>query len=187
MNFQKALVVMILLFIVRPVLLSGQQLDRSLISSGGEVFKNDRVGTIEFSIGEPIVEVINNNSNTLKLTQGFHQIFSSSVTEKLFLNFFAHPNPSNGVFSLTIIGLENGAVDIELYNSLGQRVFAQRGYPISIGPNQYKINVPNLAPGAYFLSFLVNDKRYSPTRIFDKGLLQYERLRFNPYLKILIF
>jgi hypothetical protein len=60
-----------------------------------------------------------------------------------------YPNPNNGLFSLQLTNIESGAT-ISVYNMLGARVCESR----TTNSDSYKVNLPFIKSGIYFLKVL---------------------------------
>ena len=79
---------------------------------------------------------------------------SLSTHENQTVNYVIYPNPARESF--TVSGINNDAV-IELYNSLGMKVFEQK----FIGETSF---VPNVTPGIY-LAKITNDGRTAVKKV----------------------
>ncbi len=85
-------------FISSISLLSAQE----VISTQGDSYDNG-TNTIDFTIGEPVIETVSDGSNDV--TQGFHQTnLTITNIEDLDVNFSVniYPNPTSDVINLTI-------------------------------------------------------------------------------------
>lgn len=80
----------------------------------------------------------------------------SSVTDiKLESAINIYPNPTTGSFVITMEGLGQ-AVDIELYNALGQRMDDRTA--TNVVDLEYSMDISDLAEGVYFIRLRVGDK-----------------------------
>ncbi len=74
---------------------------------------------------------------------------SSSVAEaSIETSMTVAPNPSNGMFVLNFGGTLSNSYDINVFNTMGQRVYAQK---ISNGVTSYNMDLSFLDNGVYFL------------------------------------
>lgn len=93
---------------------------QTVISNQGESYDNG-TNSIDFTIGEPIIETNSNGSNTV--TQGFHQT-KLIVTEidNLDVNLLikAYPNPSTGVVFIEIKEFRN--LQYSIFDAIGKLV-----------------------------------------------------------------
>jgi len=76
-----------------------------------------------------------------------------------------YPNPNNGEFTLSLNNFETGSngIEILIYNTLGQVIY-KNNYENIAGQTDKKINLENLAEGAYILR-LSNGKQSHTTRM----------------------
>lgn len=80
----------------------------------------------------------------------------SSVTDiQLESAINIYPNPTTGSFVISFEGLTQ-AVDIELYNALGQRIDDRTAY--NVVDMKYSMDISDLAEGVYFIRLRVGDK-----------------------------
>ncbi|MEO0777860.1 MAG: T9SS type A sorting domain-containing protein [Bacteroidota bacterium] len=174
-------ILLICLYPERPL---AQDLLRTYVGTDGGYFKNESEGNLHFSIGEPIVEWI--EQDELQLSQGFQQ---GDLAEFNYVNNFQlfnlFPNPNNGNFNL-VVGVSNGAsLAIEVYNSLGQLEHS------TIFPNLHteelsiEMALPNQAAGVYFLSFIVDGQRLYAEE-FENGPLSDKPLRYYRFSKFVV-
>jgi len=68
-----------------------------------------------------------------------------------------YPNPSNGNFTCAIIGFESKDVNINIYNAVGQRVYANTVNQSLISYNQY-IDLSSLGSGLYIAQIQSGNK-----------------------------
>ncbi len=61
-----------------------------------------------------------------------------------------YPNPSNGVFELAYKANQNGSVEVQLVNMVGQTLYSKVA-TANAGDNILQLTVPGLARGVYFL------------------------------------
>ena len=139
------------------------QTNQVTASAGGQ-FKGD-TRQISFTIGEPIIQTLQNQD--LILTQGFHQpqLWITEVNEMEGTTFQikAFPNPTTDLVKLT--------VNKELPIGSSYRVYNINGALIS--KNQIKnltteIPFRQLAPASYFLKVVSEDKLLKTFKIIKK-------------------
>lgn len=119
-------------------------------------------GTLQFTIGEPIVESYSNSA--VKLCQGFEQgnyshlgLFASNTQERADINIF--PNPAYTFTRISFGSCANCLYAMKLYDSQGKLILEKainsRGADI--------IDLGNFAPGIFLLNFASADNRFSKT------------------------
>jgi hypothetical protein len=102
-----------------------------------------------------MMAVMNTNRASLK-TSNVCQIVSLNEP-RLEDKLKVYPNPSQGAFILDFNEIEvKGAVDIKIYNALGQLVYAQKYQNIA---NREQINIPNSNAGIYMLH--INSEQFN--------------------------
>lgn len=161
-----------------------QQLSRQFVGSDGEYLQHPTEGNLHFSIGEPIVEWLDQDS--IQLSQGFQQYDIEAYNyPNDFSLFNLYPNPNNGSFIL-VIGVSNRAdVDLEAYNVLGQLVHRQTHPNLLNGRNFIQVKLPDESSGVYFVSFIVNGNRLQAEQ-FDDGPLSDKPLKYYQYTKFVV-
>ena len=123
---------------------------QEVISSQGETYSN-AAGSIDFTIGEVIINTGTNGTNDL--TQGFHQTnWKFLGVEDFAPNFQAiiFPNPTQDVLNIKTSVFEN--VTYTLYDAQGKLVLQN-----ILSAEQTPIQVSQLAPGAYSLELIFED------------------------------
>jgi len=75
-----------------------------------------------------------------------------------------HPNPSNGIFNISVGQIESGKVDVIVLDNLGKQVYTQNDASLSAG-ELLKIDLANFEKGVYFLVLK------SETTTFNKKLI----------------
>lgn len=68
------------------------------------------------------------------------------ITEPTAL-FKVYPNPTTGLFKMELLGGEDGDINVEIYNMMGERVFQDHLY----GSMIYEFNLSNMPKGIYFI------------------------------------
>ena len=114
--------------------------------------------------------------STITITRTFLEHFTCntamncSYTEPLGINalsdnidFSIYPNPANTSATIDLIAFTGHSVNIELYNSTGQKVKSIS----SVKSNQYIINRDNLTTGIYFMNVISDGKVFSKKIIFE--------------------
>lgn len=172
------------LFLVCGFSGKAQELTRTILATDSEYFKNDIEGNIHFSIGEAIVNWL--EEDALILSQGFQQLDLEDISYQDDFDLFnLFPNPNNGVFELNI-GISNQAkIEVEAYNAIGQLIYRNRYNDLLNGENKIRIELPQKVAGVYFLSFIVNGKRLYAQE-FENGPFEQRRLKYYQYLKFIV-
>ena len=105
-----------------------------------------------------MLAVLNTSRASLKTSDKCQIVSLPEPSNKEELKIY--PNPSKGEFMLDFSGLNiESAVDIRVYNALGQLVFAKNYQNIS---NQEQIDLPNSTNGIYMLH--INSEQFSVIR-----------------------
>ena len=118
---------------------------QEVVSSQGETYSNAN-GSIDFTVGEVIVNTGTNGTNDL--TQGFHQTNWNFLGVEDFAPDFQatiFPNPTQDVLNIKTSVYEN--VTYTLYDAQGKLVLQN-----ILSAEQTPIQVSQLAPGSYTLT-----------------------------------
>jgi len=133
---------------VSSISLSAQE----VISTQGDSYDNG-TNTIDFTIGEPVIETVSDGSNDV--TQGFHQTnLTITNIEDLDVNFSVniYPNPTSDVINLTIDEYEE--VIIQIYDIGGKLV-----EEITLTSSTTNFNVSDYSKRTYMLTLTQSDKK----------------------------
>lgn len=95
-----------------------------------------------------------NGKNNTGCSVGINEIPVSNL-------FSVYPNPSNGIFNITIAEQNFNKINLTIYNSIGQFV---NTYSITPGTKNYTVDLSELPAGAYYLT-LSNGKEISSKTI----------------------
>ncbi len=68
--------------------------------------------------------------------------------------FAVYPNPSKGLLTIDYSGNAEKNIVLNVYDMSGKKVFTQNQASLSGNNNQYKLNLRELAPGAYTLEMV---------------------------------
>lgn len=93
---------------------------QEVISSQGDSYSNG-TNSIDYTIGEPVIETVSNGSNDL--TQGFHQTnLVITKVEDLNVNFAVNifPNPTSDLINLTLEKYEG--LTLQLFDISGKLI-----------------------------------------------------------------
>lgn len=71
-----------------------------------------------------------------------------------------YPNPNTGDFQVEIDAPEAGQGSLQLFNTVGQQVWAQN-YALGAGTQQLNVRAAHLPKGVYNLQLIVNNQRYT--------------------------
>ena len=120
---------------------------QEVIANGGSSFSNSE-GSLDWTIGEPIVITLENNLNFA--TQGFHQT-QLQVTEieeaNTFYNVSVFPNPTQGNVEVKIEDLKED-LNIKVFDVSGKLVL-QKPYTVNETTKTFDLNP--LESGSYYL------------------------------------
>ena len=154
----------VFLFIVSPLFVMGQKLERQTISACGQYLKVSAMA-VSYNIGEPLTNTLSVTSNTL--TQGFEQPSSDSNKIDIFsavqnvkegdFNARLYPNPADNKIILELSATNADNYTIQLYSIIGQKLPLVIETLSSGGKSTYNINLNALAAGPYFINVLGSD------------------------------
>ena len=134
------------LFLFSVVAIEAQE----VISTQGDSYTNGG-NTIDFTIGEPIIETVSDGTNDL--TQGFHQTLLTVVSvEDLAVDFVVNifPNPTAEFVNLKI----------EKFNGMTIRLFDLTGKELqqeTLRQSTTQISVTDYPKGTYLLTLINNE------------------------------
>ena len=80
--------------------------------------------------------------------------------------FKVYPNPSTGLFTLTVVGAENEVVDIHVYNSIGTLVYQSQASGSLISYNS-DLDLQHLEKGVYMITVKGSKTTYSEKLIIE--------------------
>ncbi len=125
--------------------LSLNSLGQEIVSAQGDFYTNAS-GSIDFTIGEVVINTVTDGTNDL--TQGFHQTnWNFLGVEDFAPNYEAiiFPNPTEDVLNIRTSAFEN--VTYTLYDAQGKLVMQDK-----LSAEQTPIQVSQLAPGSYSIT-----------------------------------
>ena len=133
--------------------LYAQNLPIEVISSGGDFFRNANLGTIHWTLGEPITETV--NGNLFRITQGFNQVFyyvltdvTTVTTSDFKLNIYPNPTTEKVIVATDKLS----AFTVEVRNLTGQLL--QRAIT---DDNQIELNLGDYPAGVYLFTIIPPD------------------------------
>ncbi|PLX10156.1 MAG: hypothetical protein C0597_17260 [Marinilabiliales bacterium] len=146
----KKLYILILLCFA-TLFVAGQSISSYVIASAGE--SNEAGGiNISWTLGEIAIETLEDNANTLVLTQGFQQGYFeiTSVGEPLSNNFSLniYPNPASDFVWVDLDSKEIVNAVIELYDLEGRLLYNDQ-FNVLEGPN--KVSLQDLNASQYII------------------------------------
>lgn len=129
-------------------LVYGQYTTPEVISSGGDSYSQP-FGKMDVTIGEAVIETL--NENNIFLTQGFQQshFFAVSIqedSESEDIGFNVYPNPATDVLNV-FWNIDKTAI-IYLYNLKGKLLMSESMY------QNVQINISAYASGPYLLRLI---------------------------------
>lgn len=148
--------------------MQAQSLSPFVVSSSGGFYSNS-TAQLSFTIAEMTMVTTFTSPNNI-LTQGFQQIEVSglSVSEVGNTNpeINVYPNPTKGIFVLSLMVPKPGQSSFKLVNSIGQ-VILTSDLHYNVGNNHFDFDISELASGIYvcFLDFensngIIQHKQY---------------------------
>ena len=137
-----------------------QSLSQTVNATAGDFYQNG-TASLSWTIGEPIVNTLENGS--LRLTQGFHQPYLtvSSVNEIGHIGIRLYPNPSNSILNIDIA--ETGSFNADLYDVLGRKL-----QTFIITGNHYELDLIDLADANYYVRIYHLEKHQITTYKIQK-------------------
>jgi hypothetical protein len=155
------------LAVLGAIALKAQTVTPVLLSNQGGYSSFGTVGSISWSIGEPVSETYSVTSNVT--TMGFHQpelnIVSMIRQQGQDVNVLVYPNPVKEVLTINFSGMTAGTYRIEMIDNIGKLISTSE---VNITEqNQmvpYKIN--EVAAGNYFLR--IDGKEFTKTVKINK-------------------
>ena len=130
---------------------SGQSISSYVVASAGESVEAGGLN-VSWTLGELAIETLEDNGNTLILTQGFQQGYFeiTSIGEPLSNNFMlkVYPNPASEFVWVALESEEIKDAIIELYDLEGKLVYNGKLNVVE-GPNKIELN--NLSSSQYIL------------------------------------
>lgn len=124
----------------------------AVVASSGGFFSNT-AGMLSFTVGE-LAAVTTLSSPNNFLTQGFQQpsdfgVFVPPVKDENF-SVSVYPNPSTGMFNLSITTSGNMRLQLSLYDLLGKQIMRQQKN-LSHGKNLVPVDLRQQVTGMYLL------------------------------------
>jgi hypothetical protein len=139
-------------------------------SAGGYDVADNQIGSLAWTIGEPIVETV--FANDYVLTQGFHQPSGIIKLHKEIIyrgdDITVYPNPSINDITVDIVNINFTKVKYTLSDVLGQIIFAENNISVSANAIRISLNISYIKPGIYFINVYSDDNRYVKTIKFLK-------------------
>ncbi len=135
--------ILVLLMSITSVFAFGQE----VISNGGSSLSNGEY-TIDFTIGEPVIETVQNDGKML--TQGYHQPTLAIIEVKqIDENFSAalFPNPATSFLNVELEAFDGVSFQLQDVNG---KIIEQQG----INQKVTSINVKSLDRGVYMLKLV---------------------------------
>jgi len=140
-----------------------QSINRQVIASAGG-YDTSSIGSLSWTLGETIVETVENSSINFILTQGFQQpdefhIDTIDAVHEIGSNIFIslYPNPVAQILNLTIRHGSVMKMQIQLLDMLGRMIHYDEMNGTEANSN-YQIDVNALAVGMYALKMYTEGK-----------------------------
>ena len=138
-----------LFILVIPSYVFSQQLERSILSTAGEVGKTDKM-TLSWTLGELAVNKA--SAGNLIFTEGFQQGSKSSIVHSIDEKLIVWPNPSEDFVSVNWT-ISDGQNNLCLTDINGKMVKLKQ---VSSMENQSSLDITDIRPGVYFLTLRDN-------------------------------
>lgn len=127
--------------------ISAQNIERQVLAGGGKEMSAVN-GSIEFTLGETVIQTMNNSSNNTVLTNGFHQpvisVTKLNQEDDLF-GLTVFPNPTSATIHIQFNAIQTN-LGIELCDMSG-RVLQSN----TLTHQTFDINLSAYAEGVYYL------------------------------------
>jgi Secretion system C-terminal sorting domain len=126
----------------------------TLFASASANAQSISFGTLDWSIGETVVDALKSGSG-LQLTQGFHQVFASistsveEIENGVESSIRVFPNPTSGWVQIE----SNGAIKFRILNILGNELVKSAGF--SENP---LVDLGQIPSGLYMLEIFEKDQ-----------------------------
>lgn len=134
-------------------------ISRDVIASAGDYYTSP-VGSLSWTLGETVIETVENGSINLILTQGFQQADDIGVgiwelpKSNVFVNLY--PNPTVQAIRMEVKYDKTSRIQIELVDMLG-RVLNSDNLDVMNGQvSNYQLDVSSLASGMYMFRLTSN-------------------------------
>jgi hypothetical protein len=142
----------LLFILVIPSYVFSQQLERSILSTAGEVGRTDKM-TLSWTLGELAVNKA--SSGNLIFTEGFQQGSKSSIVHSIDEKLIVWPNPSEDFVSVNWT-ISEGQNNLCLTDMNGKMMKLKQ---VSTMENQSSLDITDVRPGVYFLTLRDNSGR----------------------------
>ncbi len=142
----------IFILLLYAISAGAQSTTPTVVASSGGFFSN-AAGMLSFTVGELAAVTTLSSANNF-LTQGFQQpsdfgVFVPPVKDESF-SVSVYPNPSAGLFNLSVTATHNMMLQFSLYDMLGKQIMASRKN-LSRGKNLIPVDLHQQVTGMYLL------------------------------------
>ena len=159
------------------VFVSAQTLSPQVISSGGDFFEVTGVGSISWTIGEPVVETFTSSGQDIILTQGFQQplpedfvIGVSEVYGVGNMSFNLYPNPAVNNVRIDLSYDKSTSLNLQLIDLLGRVLYEADIDVLKAQQSSYDLNISNLSQGMYLIRLTDQGKLIDTYRVQKASL-----------------
>ena len=142
--------------------ITGVQAQEAILATGGNASGSG--GSVSYSVGQVVYGT--NTGSSGSVAQGVQQPYEISVVsgieqgKGINLICMAYPNPTTDLLTLKIENYNNKGLSYLLYNVNGRLMESKK-----LTGNKTTISMANLAPAAYFLKVLDNQKEVKTFKI----------------------
>ena len=136
------------------VAVNAQTLSPQVIASGGGFFETS-IGSLSWTLGEPVTETFTNGGINVILTQGFQQPekLSTGISEVVLDNVSVniYPNPAETNVLLEFSYDKSDRISIEIVDMLGRTLTTDQVDVYKDQEVRYDLDVSNFAGGMYLV------------------------------------
>ncbi|MDZ4846548.1 MAG: T9SS type A sorting domain-containing protein [Chitinophagales bacterium] len=154
---------------------NAQSISRDVIASAGDYFTSP-VGSLSWTLGETVIETVENGSINVILTQGFQQSderdFPIGIRQIPVSDVFVslYPNPTIQSIHMDVKYDNTSRIQIELVDMLG-RVLNSDNLDVLKGQvSNYQLDVSSLASGMYLFRLTSNGNLLNSYKFQKAGM-----------------
>ncbi len=158
------LIPLCLVFVVKAQTLSPQ-----VISTAGDYFEVPGVGSLSWTLGEPVVETFTGTAGNVILTQGFQQPedFGVGITEVKAGNLFAnlYPNPTLNDVTLDLTYDQTAILELQIVDLLGRVLYEAELDVVTGQMKSFNLDISSLVAGMYLVRVTDNGQVVDTYRV----------------------
>lgn len=152
---------------------NAQSISRDVIASAGDYYTSS-VGSLSWTLGETVIETVENGSINVILTQGFQQPDELTVgirqipVSNVFVSLY--PNPTIQSIRMDVKYDKNSRIQIELVDMLGRILNSDNLDVLKGQVSNYQLDVSALASGMYMFRLTSNGNLLNSYKFQKAGL-----------------